>query len=541
MPDSASGSGRAWIDSSREVITTTEPSREAPHGAAVELQNVSKSFPGQKALDAVNISIAPGEVHGLLGENGSGKSTLIKVLSGYHAPDSGSRVLVRGEELPFGSAAESTRLGLRFVHQHLGVIDQLTAIENVALASGFDVGLGRPINLKAQAGRIQRLLDRLGVDVDLWRPIGECRAIDRTVVAIARALDGLDPNRGVLVLDEPTAALPPDEVAHLFSVVRELTSRGVTTIYVSHRLDEVFELVDRVSVLRDGVMQGTRAIDDLDQAGLVDLIIGSSMEPGGLPGEAEHTGTPPTDGEISEVARLRVAGLSSATLRSVDFSVNAGEILGFAGLLGSGREDLAAAVVGASDATVDELELDGQQKGRLTPVSARRAKVALVPGNRGAGSAVSDFDVRENITLANLEGVSRRGRVSRAKEIAVANRWMEDVDLRPRDHARRFDHLSGGNQQKAILARWFNIEPSVVLLDDPTGGVDVGARRAIYSLIRSAAADGVAIVVCSSDHEDLVELCDRVIVLTQGRPVTTLERPDITLDRLLSATMGTLE
>jgi ribose transport system ATP-binding protein len=505
---------------------------------------VSKSFPGQRALDEVSLEMRPGEIHGLLGENGSGKSTLIKVLSGYHAPDPGGRVLIHGEELQFGSAADSNRLGLRFVHQHLGIINQLTAVENVALASGYDVGIGRPINLRTQARRTQQLLDRLGVEVDLWRPLGECRAIDRTVVAIARALDGLDPERGTLVLDEPTAALPPDEVENLFTVVRELTRRGVTTIYVSHRLDEVFELVDRVSVLRDGRMQGTRDIASLDRASLVHLIVGSVPERYLAVGDvaAEPVPSPSMPPSVSHTPpRLAVRGLRSRTLQSVDFEVDAGEVLGIAGLLGSGREELAAATVGAIAASVESISLDGEPHRPLDPVRARRAGIALVPGNRGAGSAVAAFDVRENITLANLEAVSVRGRIVRSKELGVARRWIDEFELRPRDPALRFSHLSGGNQQKAILARWFNIEPKVVLLDDPTGGVDVGAREAIYELIRAAARTGAAFVVCSSDHEDLVELCARVIVLRRGTVAEVLERHDITADRLLRATMGDLD
>ena len=241
---------------------------------AVEIDHLTKTFPGQRALDDVTLSIRSGEVHGLLGENGSGKSTLIKVLSGFHAPDRGTSVVIHGEQLAFGSAAESTRLGLRFVHQNLGIIKQMSAVENVAMTSGFNVRRGFPIRLRRQAKRVRALFDRFGVEVDLWKPLGQCRAIDRTIVAIVRALDGLEEN-GVLVLDEPTAALPPAEVDHLFDMVREVTRRGVTTIYVSHRLDEVFRIVDRVSVLRDGVLQGTRDIGELDQRELVRLIVGS--------------------------------------------------------------------------------------------------------------------------------------------------------------------------------------------------------------------------------------------------------------------------
>lgn len=544
--------GRRFVPAATDLAVADRPKSECDEfatviqtegsaaGPAVAIENVSKTFPGQRALDAVSMSMRRGEIHGLLGENGSGKSTLIKILSGYYTPDPGGRVEIGGEPLTFASATDSTRLGLRFVHQHLGVIDQLTAIENVALSSGYAVGLGRRINLKAQARRTQEVLDRLGVDVDLWRPLGECRAIDRTVVAIARALDGLDNDRGVLVLDEPTAALPPDEVEHLFEVVRELRRRGVTTIYVSHRLDEVFDLCDRVSILRDGVMQGTFDIAALDRRSLIRLIVGQDIDEEAPPASAGGSEDASGAGSVGRTRppRLAVQELEGGNLRQVSFAVQPGEFLGVAGLLGSGREELAYAVVGAVPSRARSRALDGVELGRLSPVSARRAGIGLIPGNRQKGSAISEFDVRENITLANLEQVRRGGRISRREELRTARRWIRELDLRPPDPAKSFGLLSGGNQQKAILARWFNTEPSVILVDEPTAGVDIGARHAIYTRMREHAATGVAFVVSSSDFDDLVELCSRVIVLRSGRVVDELQGSDITLDALLTATMG---
>ena len=504
---------------------------EAGGDVAVRITDLSKTFPGQRALDRVSMEIAASEVHGLLGENGSGKSTLIKVLSGYHHPDGGSRVEVHGQPLSFGSAASSSRLGLRFVHQDLAVIDQMSAVENIALSSGFDVRPGHPIRLRQQAERVRGLLDRFGVEVDLERPLGQCRAVDRTIVAIVRALDGLDLERGVLVLDEPTAALPPHEVEHLFEIVREVTRQGVTAIYVSHRLDEIFALADRVSVLRDGRMQGTRPIAELDHRSLVQMIVGSA------PARSEPAAA--TTQRLPAAVRLSVRGLRSTVLRGVDLEVAAGEIVGVAGLLGSGREELAYAVVGAVPSTLDGLALDGRPIALpMHPAKARRAGIGLVPGNRARGSAVGAFTVRENVTLTDLRAVSRLGRLSRRREVAVAGRWIRELDLRPTDPERPFSLLSGGNQQKAILAKWFNIEPAALLVDDPTAGVDVGAREAIYALVRRQAAAGTSFVICSSDHEDLVALCDRVLVLRNGAVAAELDRHDLTFDELLLHTVG---
>jgi ribose transport system ATP-binding protein len=508
---------------------------------AVRITDLSKTFPGQRALDNVSMEVAAGEVHGLLGENGSGKSTLIKVLSGFHLPDGGSRVEVHGQPLSFGSAASSSRLGLRFVHQNLAILDQMTAVENIALSSGYDVRLGHPIRLRRQAERVRGLLDRFGVVVDLERPLGQCRAVDRTIVAIVRALDGLDLDRGVLVLDEPTAALPPDEVQHLFEIVREVTRQGVSAIYVSHRLDEIFELVDRVSVLRDGRMQGTRPVAELDHRSVVQMILGSTPD---RSASARATAPPPEPAEPAQPepvppARLAVRGLRSAVLRGVDLDVAPGEVLGVAGLLGSGREELAYAVVGAVPSGVDRLALDGRPLGLpMRPARARRAGIGLVPGNRAPGSAVGAFTVRENVTLTDLRAVSRLGRLSRGREREVAGRWMRELDIRPADPERRFSLLSGGNQQKGILAKWFNVQPAALLVDDPTAGVDVGAREAIYGIIRRQAAEGTAFVICSSDHEDLVALCDRVLVLRNGTVAAELDRGDLASDELLLHTVG---
>jgi len=506
---------------------------------AVRITELSKTFPGQRALDGVSLEINRGEVHGLLGENGSGKSTLIKVLSGFHSPDHGGRVEIHGERLTFGSAGDAARLGLRFVHQNLGVIDQMTAVENVALVSGYRVRPGFPIRLREQAARVRELLERVGVDVPLDRPLGACRAVDRSIVAIVRALDGLDLQRGILVLDEPTAALPPDEVDHLFEIVREVTRHGVTAIYVSHRLDEVFALVDRVSVLRDGRLQGTRAIADLDHRALVEMIVGTADARAPRAPEISEAGAIGAESSRSSGARLRVLGLRSSVLAGVSFDVAPGEVLGVAGLLGSGREELAYALVGAHPGTTESIEIDGRPLPRvMNPSRARRAGIVLVPGNRRPGSAIGPLTVRENITLTDLRAVSRAGRISRRREGIVATRWIETLDVRPRDHERPFSLLSGGNQQKAILAKWFNIDPRVILMDDPTAGVDVGARQAIYNLVRARAASGTSFVVCSFDHEDLVELCDRVLVLRDGRISAELTGDEIALDSLLLNAAG---
>ncbi len=509
---------------------------------AVDIVGLSKTFPGQRALDNVSLDVRSGEVHGLLGENGSGKSTLIKVLSGYHEPDPGASISINGRPLTFGSAASSSALGLRFVHQNLGIIPQMTAVENLALSTETRSGALTPLNKATEVRRTRTLFDRFGVDIPMHVPLGQCRAVDRTVVAIVRALDTLREG-GVLVLDEPTAALPPDEVSHLFDVVRDLTHRSISTIYVSHRLDEVFRLVDRVSILRDGVMQGTHDVTALDHRELVRLIVGSvhaRYQRGDDvvtvgPGDSHERSAVPRSGE----PRLVVNGLRSDTIVDVTFQVWPGEIVGVAGITGSGRESFAASLVGASKASVGSVTLDGRLSDRpMTPRRARRLGVALVPGNRGAGSAIGAFDVRENISLPSLSTVARSVQLDRHREVATAAQWITQLDIRPTDPLRAFRNLSGGNQQKVILAKWFNTDPRVVLLDDPTSGVDVGARQAIYDLIRDRARGGTSFIVSSSDHEDLLSLCDRVLVMRDGVIAEVLDGADVTAHNLLLAQAG---
>lgn len=501
--------------------------------AAVEISGLSKTFPGQRALRDVALTVDAGEVHGLLGENGSGKSTLIKVLSGFHEPDPGASVLVNGMPLSFGSAASSASLGLRFVHQNLGIIRELTAVENLSLTTTHRLPVRR-INRRREVARTRQLFERFGVDVPLTVPLGQCRSVDRTVVAIVRALDTLE-SGGVLVLDEPTAALPAHEVDQLFATVRDLRSRGVATIYVSHRLDELFALADRVSVLRDGVMQGTRPIAELDRRELVRMIVGSAPDPE----DAVAVAAEPDVGGFAPTAdvppRLSVRGLTSSSIHDVSFELAAGEILGVAGLTGSGRDELPSALVGAVHGSATITIDGGLPVHAMTPRRARELGLALVPGNRGAGSAIGFFDVRENITLPSLGAVAGGGRVQRGRELAVATEWIRQLDIRPQDPLRMFRNLSGGNQQKTILAKWFNIDPHVIVLDDPTSGVDVGARQAIYDLIRDRARLGTSFIVSSSDHEDLLALCSRILVLREGRIGAELRGTDISAGELLLA------
>jgi ribose transport system ATP-binding protein len=500
-------------------------------GPIVEIRGLSKTFPGMRALTDVEMDVRPAEIHALLGQNGSGKSTLIKVLAGIYTPDPGAEILVCGERLAPNSPRESRRLGLQFVHQALGIIEELTAVENVALTIGYQRRAGGIIDWPKQREKTRRLLAKLSVGFDIDCPVSLLRPVDRTAIAIARALDDEGHGGRVLVLDEPTAALPPHEVELLFSLVRETRDSGTSVIYVSHRLDEIFELADRATILRDGTVQGTVPIHEIDHEQLVHMIVGDS----GPVSDA-------TDGhKVSSVnnrVALRVEELRGVRLDIESFAVNVGEVVGVAGLTGSGREELAGILVGERDGSVKLTSEDGTQVVNPTPRQAKDLGLVLVLPNRAAGAATLELSTQQNMTLPSLERYSRFGFVSRATERRDSLSWIKQLDIRPTDPDHAYALLSGGNQQKVIFGKWLNASPEVMVIDDPTSGVDVSARRAIYDLIRNQAAGGMSVIVCSSDSDDLLAVCDRIIVLNDGTIVDELVTGDIDESHLLMAMVG---
>lgn len=491
----------------------------------IELERLSKTFPGQRALADVSFAIERGEIHALVGENGSGKSTLIKALAGFHEPDPGGRIVVAGEELKASSPQDVRRLGLRFVHQDLGLVAELSAAENVGLASGF-ARRGAKIAWGEQCARAEALLARIGVEVDVEKPVSELRAVERSAIAIARALDESHGEIRLLVLDEPTAALPPAEVEALFRVLHEVVEQGVAILYVSHRLEEILGLAQRVTVLRDGFCKGTFPIEGMDRARLAELIVGEKVE-------ADAAQRPPSC--ATDERALTVRGLRGAVLDGVGFELRRGEVLGIAGLSGSGREELAAALTGAQPASLTVIDGDGREWHGMTPKRAKQLGLALVLANRHPDAAIGQFSIRENVSLALLGSYVRGGRVRGSEERAAVDGWMESLDIRPHDPDKLYSYLSGGNKQKVILAKWLNTSPTVFVMDDPTSGVDIGARHGIYGLVREQAAKGAAFVVCSSDLEDFVGVCDRVLALVGGRVAVELSGAEISESRLLQA------
>jgi ribose transport system ATP-binding protein len=484
------------------------------------IRHMSKTFPGTKALDVVDFDLRHGEVHALVGQNGCGKSTLIKALAGYHQPDPGTVIELEGEEVHIHDTTASRAAGFRFVHQDLGLVNDLNTVENLALGRGFKTGFGGRIDWKAERREAKERIGALGYDFDVRRPVGQLGPAERTGIAIARALDHWEEAR-ILVVDEPTASLPRHEVKILFEAIDRVRKRGLGVIYVSHRLDEVFTIGDRVTVLRDGRKVGTYATSELGEERLVSLMIGGEeMRP---PHDRAYTG--------SHEAVLEVRGLCGLVVDNVDLEARKGEVLGIAGLTGSGREEILPLIFGTASRH-GEVLVEGKPVAAKT-TEAIDAGIALVPAKRHAEGSITSLTVRANCTLTDLKRHSGlAGALRRSAEREEVKHWIKELDVRPPRPETIFATLSGGNQQKIVLAKWLRRKPRVLLLDEPTRGVDVHAKATIHALARAVAVDGWAVVIASSDDAELCDTCDRVVIFRDGRIAGEVEGERMTPEEI---------
>lgn len=480
-----------------------------------------------RALKGIDLDIEAGEVHALVGQNGSGKSTLIKVLAGYHAPDPGAEAWFNGEQFHLGHRDELGFTHIRFVHQDLGLILEMNAVENLALTAGFSTGVGGRVDWREQRRRTEETIGRLGVDLDVSRPLAEATPVERTIVAIAAALTGWESGRGLLVLDEPTAVLPHTEVGRLLDIVRGVKEMGASVLYVSHRLDEIFAIADRVTVLRDGRIAATRNAAELNTQSLAELMVGDRVDAAFRLGRPPVADAPPV---------LSVRNLFGDQVEALDLAVHQGEILGIAGFAGSGADEVAYLLAGARPISGDQGEVRiGTGDWEPATAALTRERMPLVPADRSGEAVIADFSVADNLTMRVLDRFQSMLGISAGKERAFVNEWIRQLEIKVSSPDASIMSLSGGNQQKVIMGRCLASDPSVVILAEPTAGVDVGTRQAIYELIGQLADDGLAVIVTSTDTTDLLALCSRVLVLAGGSVVEELVGDQISDHALLAA------
>ena len=512
---------------------------------ALELRSLSKTFGGQKALDDVSLTVLPGEVHGLLGTNGSGKSTLIKVLSGFHDPDPGSRLLVAGYEFPLPlQPGVAGKIGLSFVHQHLGLIPSLSVVENMMLGSIAD-DTRLMLNWSAQREQCAAAMQRYGiVGINPRDVVADLSPVERALLAIVRAVEQLASvaGGGVLVLDEPTPFLPRADVETLFSAVRRIAAGGAAVIFVSHDVDEVREITDRCTILRDGRLVGTLDTRATTKAEFIERIIGRHVAAHRRDhGKFERLDTQTPDAHI--------VGLSGAGVEAVSIPLYRGEVIGLTGLVGSGYANVPYLIYGAERASAGYIDLRNEQSSeqsnesssewstdssssrldltRMTPSNAIANGFVLIPGDRATAASIASLSIADNVTMPLLSSIFKPYALARAAMFSLAAEVCERFEVMPKRPILPMSALSGGNQQKVILAKWLQTKPTLVLLDEPTQGVDVGARAAVFAQIQ-AATDGGAMVLCaSSDYEQFEQIADRVLIFSHGRVVAQLQGTQI--------------
>lgn len=488
----------------------------------LRMEQICKYFPGTKALDHVDFHIRRGEVHALIGENGAGKSTLIKVLTGVYRKDAG-KIEFDGKALEPTNALEVQQAGISTIYQEISLVPQLSVAENIFI--GREIKCRGMIDWKAIRERSRRLLSELGLDIDVTRLLEDYGTAIQQMVAIARAISI---NAKLVIMDEATSSLDDDEVKVLFGIIRKLQEKGIAVLFISHRLKEIFEISDMITVLKDGCLVGEYRTSELTRMELVSKMIGRAAE--------DIVDTHREYRTVTGDTYLKADGIRSGVrLNGLNLTVKKGEIVGLAGLLGAGRTELARVIFGVDKKDEGEIEINGTPVHFKIPKDAIRRSLAFCSENRKVEGIIPHLSVSDNISMANMGKISRFGVISGKKQDAVAREFIEKIRIKVSSPEQEIVSLSGGNQQKVILGRWLNTNPDFVILDEPTRGIDVGAKKEIEGLIHQMAAQGISILMISSEFEELVRNCDRVEVIRDGRNTGTLVGEEITEEHIMHA------
>lgn len=490
----------------------------------LEMRNVTKRFPGVVALNDVQFDLRPGEVHCLVGENGAGKSTLMKILAGAQPMDSGM-IRLSGESVTITSPHHAQQLGISMIYQEFNLSPYLSVAENIFLGREPRIGKSPFINWSQMYRDAREILGRIRVDLDVRKPVNELSVAQQQMVEIAKAISF---NSKIIVMDEPSATLTDHELEALFDLIRTLRKDGIGLIYISHRLEEIFEIGDRLTVMRDGQYIGTSQVADLTREEIIRMMVGRELKDE-FPKEVFQAGE----------ERLRVEGLTrQGAFRDVSFSLRAGEIVGLTGLVGAGRTEVARAIFGADRLDGGHITLDGKPVLVKSPQDAIRQGIGLLTEDRKGQGLVLGMTVRENTTLANLSSLVKRLFVDRRRERSVASQYVKELQIKTPSIEQIVQNLSGGNQQKVVLAKWLFTQSRILIFDEPTRGIDVGAKVEIYKLMNELARKGACILMISSELPEVLGMCDRILVMHEGRLAGELARKDATQERIMHLATG---
>lgn len=481
------------------------------------LKNITKEFPGVKALDDVTINIERGTIHGLVGENGAGKSTLIKVLAGIYQPNKGE-IILDGKPCRFNSPIEARRAGISVVHQEIKLAEPLSVAENMFLGNvQLKNGL---VDWKGMRRRAQEIVEDLGMDIDINAQVSSLTVAKKQIVEIMHAINN---NSRILIMDEPSAVLTDRELEVMFRIVKQLRDKGITIIYISHRLDEIFGLCSNVSVLRDGRHIDTIPVASVDRQGLINMMVGREMGQE-YPKEVGNVG-----GTI-----LEVKNLSRGILQDISFEVKSGEVFGISGLVGAGRTELARAILGIDKPESGEVYVRGKKVHYRTFADAIRDGLGLIPEDRKLQGLVQIMSVKRNTTLVNMKRVLRAGVISSSLEEKLSKEYADKLHVVTPSMETEVQYLSGGNQQKVVIAKWLFQNSEILFLDEPTRGIDVGAKAEIYRLINRMAKEGKTIIMISSEMPELLGLCDRIMVMHEGHKMGELNAAEATQEKIMA-------
>ena len=486
----------------------------------LKMDNITKTFPGVVALDDVSIDLQKGEVLGILGENGAGKSTLIKILAGNYIKDSGV-ININNEIVEYKNPYEAVASGIRVIYQELNTLENLTVAENIFVGEQIVTGPLKRVSWQGMNKRAAELLKSLKIDLNPNTIMEDLTISEKQVVEIAKAISK---KAKILVMDEPTAALSEEDIKNLFKIIKTLKNSGVSIIYISHRLKEIFEITDRVTVLRDGKKVGTVKTSKTDTNELVTMMVGRNIK----------DMYPKRELPIGEVV-LEVNNINADGIKNISFNLKEGEILGVFGLLGSGRTSLVRALFGANPIISGDIIIRGKKIKIKKPFQARDNKIGLVPLDRKLEGLALALGIKENITMANIGELGRSFLISRKIEIDKANNWVNKLNIKTPDVSKEVESLSGGNQQKAVIAKWLESGSSIIILNEPTRGIDVGAKIEIYKLMQELCENGSSVIMVSSELPEILSIADRIIVLSKGRVTDEYLRNKASEEKLLNS------